>query len=62
MKVGFICFHSFVNPGGVKNHILELSQEFEKRGIETRIIVPRRKFKEKYGNSVKKKASSQCER
>ena len=52
MKVGFICFHSFVNPGGVKNHILELSQEFEKRGIETRIIVPRRKFKEKYGKNV----------
>ncbi|MDD4358196.1 MAG: glycosyltransferase family 4 protein [Candidatus Pacebacteria bacterium] len=52
MKVGFICFHSFVNPGGVKNHILGLSKEFEKRGIETKIIIPRRKFGEKYGKNV----------
>ncbi len=52
MKVGFICFHSFVNPGGVKNHILGLSKEFEKRGIETKIIIPRRKFKENYGKNV----------
>lgn len=52
MKVGFISFHSFANPGGVKNHILGLSKEFEKRGIETKIIVPRRKLWEKYGNNV----------
>lgn len=52
MKVGFICFHSFVKPGGVKNHILGLSKEFEKRGIETKIIVPRRKFRENYGKNV----------
>jgi len=52
MKVGFICFHSFVNPGGVKNHILGLSEEFEKRGIETKIIIPRRKFGENYGKKV----------
>ncbi|MFA5714862.1 MAG: glycosyltransferase family 4 protein [Candidatus Paceibacterota bacterium] len=52
MKVGFVSFHSFANPGGVKSHILGLSQEFEKRGIETKIIVPRRKRGEKYGNNV----------
>lgn len=52
MKVGFISFHSFSNPGGVKNHILGLSKEFEKRGIETKIIVPRRSRNEKYGDKV----------
>ena len=52
MKVGFICFYSFVNPGGVKNHILGLSKEFEKRGITTKIIIPRRKFNENYGKKV----------
>jgi len=52
MKVGLVCFHSFVNPGGVKNHILGLSKEFEKRGIETKIIVPRRNFTEKYDKNV----------
>jgi phosphatidylinositol alpha-mannosyltransferase len=52
MKVGFISFHSFSNPGGVKSHILGLSKEFEKRGIETRIIVPRRKLIESYGKNI----------
>jgi len=52
MKIGFISFHSFANPGGVKNHILGLSKEFEKRGIETKIIVPRRKLWEKYDKNV----------
>lgn len=52
MKIGFISFHSFSNPGGVKNHILGLSKEFEKRGIETKIIVPRRSWREKYGSNV----------
>ncbi|MDD5098445.1 MAG: glycosyltransferase family 4 protein [Candidatus Pacebacteria bacterium] len=52
MKIGFISFHSFANPGGVKNHILGLSREFENRGIETKIIVPRRSRKENYGNRV----------
>ena len=52
MKVGFISFHSFANPGGVKNHILGLSKEFEKKGIETKIIVPRRKIWEKYEKNI----------
>lgn len=52
MKIGFVCFHSFVNPGGVKNHILGLSKEMEKRGIETKIIIPRRNLTEKYDKNV----------
>lgn len=52
MKVGLISFHSFNNPGGVKNHILGLSKEFEKRGIETKIIAPRRKLREAHNKNV----------
>lgn len=52
MKVGFISFHSFLQPGGVKRHILGLSKEFRKRGIETKIIVPRRDWRENYGKDV----------
>lgn len=52
MKVGFISFHSFANPGGVKSHILGLSKEFEKMGVENKIIVPRRNFFENYGKNV----------
>lgn len=52
MKVGFISFHTFVNPGGVKNHILGLAEEYEKKGIETKILVPRRKLGENYGEKV----------
>jgi len=32
MKVGLISFHSFLKPGGVKNHVLGLAKEFRKRG------------------------------
>jgi len=52
MKVALISFHSFLKPGGVKSHVLGLSKEFKKRGIETKIIVPRRNFKEDYGKDV----------
>jgi phosphatidylinositol alpha-mannosyltransferase len=52
MKVGFISFHSFSNPGGVKNHILGLSAEFSKRGIENKIIAPRRNPDEDYGKKI----------
>jgi len=52
MKIGFISFHSFSNPGGVKSHILGLSREFNKMGIETKIIVPRRHVFENYGKDV----------
>lgn len=52
MKVGIISFHSFSHPGGVKSHVLGLYKEFKKRGIETKIIIPRRKLEEDYGNDV----------
>jgi phosphatidylinositol alpha-mannosyltransferase len=52
MKVGLISFHSFYKPGGVKRHILGLYKEFKKRKIETKIIVPRRSFRENYGKDV----------
>jgi len=47
-KIGIISFHTFSQPGGVKKHILGLFKEFKKRGIEVKIIVPRRKKSEKY--------------
>ena len=52
MKVALISFHSFLKPGGVKRHILGLYGEFKKRGIETKIIVPRRNWRENYGKDV----------
>jgi len=52
MKIGLISFHSFYKPGGVKRHILGLYGEFKKRRIETKIIVPRRSFRENYGKDV----------
>ncbi|MDD5569215.1 MAG: glycosyltransferase family 4 protein [Candidatus Pacebacteria bacterium] len=52
MKVGLVSFHSFANPGGVKSHITGLSEEFTKRGIENKILVPRRKLFENYGSNV----------
>ncbi len=52
LKVGFISFFTFLKPGGVKRHILGLHQEFKKRGIKSKIIVPRRESKENYGKDV----------
>ncbi|MBI4123182.1 MAG: glycosyltransferase family 4 protein [Parcubacteria group bacterium] len=55
MKVGFISSSSFQAPGGVKSHILNLHHEFEKRGVSSKIIVPRRSRSEsaaKYGKDV----------
>jgi len=52
MKVGLISFHSFANPGGVKRHILGLFKEFKRKGVDTKIIVPRRKISENYGKNV----------
>ena len=52
MKVGLISFHSFLKPGGVKRHILGLQKELKKRGINSKIIAPRRSFKENYGDDV----------
>ena len=52
MKIALISLHSFLKPGGVKSHILGLNKEFKKRGLKTKIIVPRRSFKENYGKEV----------
>jgi phosphatidylinositol alpha-mannosyltransferase len=52
MKIALISFHSFFKPGGVKRHILGLHKEFQKRGIYSKIIAPRRSFKEDYGKNV----------
>jgi len=52
MKIALISFHSFYQPGGVKRHILGLAKEFRKRGVEVKIIVPRRKRSENYGKDI----------
>jgi len=52
MKVALISFHSFLHPGGVKRHILSLSEEFKKKGVRPKIIVPRRKRSENYGKDI----------
>lgn len=52
MRIGLISFHSFSQPGGVKMHVLGLHKEFQKRGIYSKIIVPRRKLSEDYGKDV----------
>ncbi|MDO8470813.1 MAG: glycosyltransferase family 4 protein [bacterium] len=52
LKVGLVSFHSFQKPGGVKNHILGLAQELRKRGVQVKIIVPRRSRSENYGKDV----------
>jgi phosphatidylinositol alpha-mannosyltransferase len=52
MKIGLISFHSFLEPGGVKTHVLNLAKEFKKRKIDFKIAVPRRKIKENYGKDV----------
>jgi len=48
MKIGLVSYHNFVKPGGVKRHVLGLYREFKKRGIEVKIIAPRRFQKEEY--------------
>ncbi|MFH1036596.1 MAG: glycosyltransferase family 4 protein [Patescibacteria group bacterium] len=52
MKIGLICFHSFSQPGGVKAHVQGLYNEYKKRGIKCKIIIPRRKADEDYGKDV----------
>jgi phosphatidylinositol alpha-mannosyltransferase len=52
MKVALITSHSLINPGGVKRHILGLKEEFKKRGVYSKIIAPRRKKSENYGEDV----------
>jgi len=42
VKIGFFPLHSFSRPGGVKAHVLGLQKELKRRGIKSRIVVPRR--------------------
>jgi len=49
MKVGLVSFHSFFYEGGVKTHILSLKKEFKKRKVKYKIIAPRRRWSEEYG-------------
>ncbi|MFA4998678.1 MAG: glycosyltransferase family 4 protein [Candidatus Paceibacterota bacterium] len=52
MRIGLISFHSFSRPGGVKRHIFGLHDEFLKIGVKSKIIAPRRKIPENYGEDV----------
>ncbi len=52
MKIALISFHSFAEPGGVKSHILGLAKYYQKKGIDFKIIIPRRKIGENYGEKV----------
>ena len=52
MNVALISFHSFIEPGGVKTHLLNLAKEFKKKKIDFKIAVPRRKLNENYGKDV----------
>lgn len=52
MKIGLISSHSFVNPGGVKNHIIELYSHLKAKGEDCKIIIPRRNKKEDYGDDI----------
>lgn len=40
MKIGLVCPFDFSLPGGVKNHVLALYQEFKKLGHKVRVIAP----------------------
>ncbi len=52
MKIALISFHAFINPGGVKRHILGLRKELKRRKVKTKIIAPRRKLSENYGKNI----------
>jgi len=50
MKIGLVCPYPFDTPGGVREHVLGLYQEFTKRGHKVKIIFPgsfRKKKKKK---------------
>ena len=52
MKIALVSSHSFVNQGGVKNHILELYSHIKQKGHECKIIIPRRSKKERYKEDI----------
>lgn len=52
MKIGLVSAHSFLRPGGVKNHILNLQKEFNKKGHICKVIAPRSFNEKKYGKDI----------
>jgi phosphatidyl-myo-inositol alpha-mannosyltransferase len=52
MKIGLVSAHSFLRPGGVKNHILNLQKEYKKKGHVCKIIAPRSHNEKDYGNDI----------
>ncbi len=52
LKIGLVSAHSFFNPGGVKNHIVNLQKEYKKRGYVCKIIAPRRSGEKDYGRDM----------
>jgi phosphatidyl-myo-inositol alpha-mannosyltransferase len=52
MKIGLVSSHSFLRPGGVKNHILNLQKEYKKRGHVCKIIAPRSINEKDYGKDI----------
>lgn len=43
MKIGLVCPYDVFAPGGVKEHVLSLYQEFKKKGHRVKIIAPQTK-------------------
>lgn len=41
MKICFVCANNFVHPGGIRTHIVKLSEELKSLGHETHIIAPK---------------------
>ena len=52
MKIGLVSFNTFTRPGGVKRHVLGLYKAYKKRGMDVKIIIPRRNDMENYGKDV----------
>ncbi|MCH8283909.1 MAG: glycosyltransferase family 1 protein, partial [Chloroflexi bacterium] len=40
MKIGFVSPYDWAYPGGVNNHIVNLSNEFQRLGHQTMIVAP----------------------
>jgi phosphatidylinositol alpha-mannosyltransferase len=43
MKIGLVCPYNLFSPGGVKEHVLALYQEFKKKGHQVKIMAPKTK-------------------
>ncbi|MCP4460704.1 MAG: glycosyltransferase family 4 protein, partial [Cytophagales bacterium] len=48
MKVLQVCPYDFNRPGGVKTHIVGLSDALTKKGHDVKIVVPRQSTSEQY--------------